>query len=129
MSQFNRWLLIINVTINFCIFCFVLEIIKTAFTYPILVINFPWMCKKLVIKRLFTSKASNWLSSSSSVDSVEWPIIGSRGANRRMRLPPSGWIQFSRRRWPPSKRCSFSFNLNRFFSSRRFWLFSYYNKT
>lgn len=93
---------------------------------PVFVISFPSTCRKLTMNRLFSSIESSWRSSSSSSSLVSpvRPAIGSNGAVRCTRKPPSGWIHVSRRRCP-SKRCSFSLSRARFFSSRFRWLLSY----
>lgn len=86
--------------------------------YPTLVISFPCTCKKEIIKRLLSSDGSILSNSSSSLLSAFFPNIEqSNGAVLWTRHPPSGWNHVSFLRFP-SKRCSFSFNRNRFFSSR-----------
>lgn len=91
--------------------------IKIQF-YPILVMSFPWTCKNEIIKRLLSSDASILSSSPSSLLSALFPsMVQSNGPVLWTRLPPSGWIHVSFLRFP-SNLCSFSFNRNRFFSSR-----------
>lgn len=97
---------------------------KLCATHPIFVISFPWTCKNEITKRLFNSDGSICLSSSSSLLST-LPIAGSSGAVRWTLHPSSGCIHVSFLKLP-SKRCSFSFNRRRFFSSRFRWLNSYW---